>query len=296
MTDLVARARAVASGSGLDPATHGFERLAGGMSHTVLSPIDDPALVVKVFTSAARQEPEREWEALVALSGSGIAPEPVHVDAGGGAGDPAVVVMTMAGGASSPASELGEEHARAIGAVHRRVHDVDPPTRRPQSHAWLRAAGASLQADVPATDHGPEAPVDAAWSAARRWVGDADVERILSGGEPCFSRGDPNLTNYLWSDGRLVLVDWENSGHSDPVLELADFAEHASTRALTDGFLTALADATGLTAEHQARLLDARRLLACFWLVLIATRERSGLPTTVTAEDQAQRTLTVLGR
>ena len=135
-----------------------------------------------------------------------------------------------------------------------------------------------------------------AWIAGRRWVSDIDVERILSFDELCFSRGDPNLTNYLWSDGGVVLVDWENSGYNDPAIELADFAEHASTRALSDDFWSALADATGLTKADRVRVPNARRLIACFWLVLIASRQREGLPTTVTLDEQAHRTLEVLGR
>lgn len=285
--DLVDRARRAV---GDDPGPFGLERLSGGMSHAVFGPVDDATLVVKVFASSTRQEPEREWEALVAFGGSGVAPEAVHSDFG----DPAVVVMTKVAGTSLPASSLGAEHARAIGEAHRRVHGAGPLTGRPLSHVWIREACAALH-----EESDPDAPevFTRAWAAARRWVGGAgvDVDRILSAGGSCFSRGDPNLSNYLWSDGGLVLVDWESSGPSDPVVELADFAEHASTRELTEEFLAALAEATGLSAADRRRLADARRLVACFWLVLIASHQRAGLPTTVSLEDQAHRTLAALG-
>ena len=125
MSDLVDRARAASNATGVSSPALGLERLWGGMSHAVFAPVDDPTLVVKVFTTVAREEPEREWEALVTLAGSGVAPEPVHFDAG----DSAVVVMTRVVGSSLPAGDLGDEHAAVIGSVHRRVH------RRPEHSA-----------------------------------------------------------------------------------------------------------------------------------------------------------------
>src|SRR5712692_10758200 len=120
--DLIGSARAAVAAAGVDPAVHGFARLSGGMSHDVFAPIDDPSLVVKVFQPADRDGPEREWDALVALAGSGLSPEPVHFDAE----DPAVVVMTRVSGAPLSADALGAEHARVIGSVHRLVHRAVP--------------------------------------------------------------------------------------------------------------------------------------------------------------------------
>ncbi len=262
------------------------------MSHAVFAPVNDSTLIVKVFKSVVHEEPEREWEALVAFSGSGLAPEPVHF----AAGDPAVVVMTRVVGSSLLAGELGEAHAGVIGEMHRRVHRAGPSSRRPISHPGVRAACEFLRGEWDANEGQGASDVFArAWTAAQRWVSDVEVERILSCDALCFSRGDPNLSNYLWSESGVVLIDWENSGYSDPALELADFAEHASARALADDFWAALADATGLTKADRGRVRDARRLMTCFWLVLIASRQRSGRPTTVTLEEQALRTLAVLG-
>jgi aminoglycoside phosphotransferase (APT) family kinase protein len=293
VADAVERARAATATDDASASGLGLERLQGGMSHAVFSPMEDPALVVKVFRTSVRQEPEREWEALVALAGSGVAPEPVHFDAG----DPAVVVMTRVRGSSRPADELSETDAAILGRAHRQVHGRGPKARRPLSHGGVRAACASLRHGLGASGENEEpAVLVAAWTAARAWVGEVDVEGILTPRTHCFSRGDPNLTNYLWSDdGVVALVDWEDSGGSDPVLELADLAEHASSRALTDRFWDALADATGLRASDRPRVTSARRVMACFWLVLITTRSREHQPTTVTLEEQARRTLAVLG-
>lgn len=292
LTDLVSSARAAVNGGSVHPSAYGLERLPGGMSHTVFAPIDDSTLVVKVFATVVREEPEREWEALVALSGSGIAPEPIHFEVG----DSAVVVMTRMSGSSLSAGELGAGHAAAIGNIHRRVHRTGTHPRRPVGHSWVRASCADLpdRSQAPTGD-GASDVVARAWKAAQRWVANSDVEGILAPDTLCFSRGDPNLNNYLWSDNGLALIDWEGSGYSDPVLEFADIAEHASTRALSEDFLTDLADATGLTKSDRDRITRSRRLMTCFWLVLIVSRRREGLPTTVTADDQAHRTLAVLG-
>jgi thiamine kinase-like enzyme len=75
----------------------------------------------------------------------------------------------------------------------------------------------------------------------------------------------PNLSNYLWSDDGVVLIDWENSGYNNPAIEPADMAEHASTRALSEDFWTELADVTELTHADRARVVQGRRLMACFW-------------------------------
>ena len=76
--ELIDRVRAAVTAVGVNPAVHGVARLSGGMSHDVFAPVDDSSLVAKVFQSADRDGAEREWDALVALAGSGLAPDPVH--------------------------------------------------------------------------------------------------------------------------------------------------------------------------------------------------------------------------
>jgi aminoglycoside phosphotransferase (APT) family kinase protein len=290
--DLVGRARLAVASAGADPATHGLTRLAGGMTHHVFAPIEDSHLVVKVFQTHEWDEPEHEWDALVALAGSGIAPEPVHFDAA----EPAIVVMTRVPGSPLPADALGVHHARQIGQCHRLVHRTVPQLQRPLSNSGVRAARTALMLDDSDDSPGVDLSdvVRHAWKAAQVWIANADVEHLLSSGSPCFSRGDPNLSNYLWNDEGVVLIDWENSGDSDPALELADMAEHASTRSIGEEFWTELADATELTQTDRARVVEGRRLMSCFWLALIERRQRQGLPTSVTLPDQAFRTLTAL--
>lgn len=293
MDDVVRRAREAVAGPTVDPARFGLERLSGGMTHDVFAIDDEPSLVVKVFGAFNRTEPEREWGALVSLAGSGIAPRPVHLDRG----ERPVVVMERVGGLSLAADALDAAHAAAIGSSHRLVHATsrEPPHEAPLS--GLRATRAALgqeRDDSLGQESDPANVVEQAWRAAQGWFADVELDRLVSPERLRFCRGDPNLSNYLWTDEGLVLIDWENSGHNDPALELADMAEHASTRVLSDDFWQLVADATELTASDRARVSQGRRVMACFWLVLIESRCRQGLPTTVTLEEQARRTLAVL--
>ena len=294
---LLSSVRAAVASADIAPAEYGLSRLSGGMTHDVFVPVDSPNLVAKVFQGARPDEPEQEWNALRTLAGSGVAPDPVHFDRS----SPAVVVMTRVPGLALPAGALEEEHAHTIGRAHRLVHATVPEHRRPPDHSGLRTTRTSLMHDgghptlADASD--PTDLVARAWRAAQAWIADADIDHLVSA-FPAerlrFCRGDPNLSNYLWSDDGLVLIDWENSGYNDPALELADMAEHASTRTLGEDFWTSLADATELTPADRARVVHGRRLMACLWLVLIESRQRQGLPTTVTLEEQALRTLTTL--
>ena len=289
--ELVHRAR-FAVGVGDADRTAGLIRLSGGMSHAVFAPTDKPALVVKVFTTGAGDEATREWEGLEALAGTGLAPTPVQFEPS----DPAVVVMTLVTGRALPARALDESHAAAIGRAHRRIHQAEPDTHRPPSHNRVRAALAMLRSNAMADLKSESSTVAAAWREAGDWIRTADIERSLSSPRLCFCRGDPNLKNYLWTDGGVVLVDFENSGYNDPAFELADFAEHANNHALTEDFLSTLAAASGLTESDVNQVRDARRLMTCFWLALITTRHLTNLPTTITLDEQAGRTLEVLSR
>ena len=285
--DLIRRARLAVAGKGAVDLT----RLSGGMSHDLFVTDDRAGVVVKVFRTSADHEPEREWDALQALAGSGLAPEPIHFDRSGAP----VIVMTFVPGAPKAGRELRLDDAHRIGAAHRAVHRTVAPSPRPLGHTGLRSAAAALFDDRPQPEVDRGDVVRAAWSAARRWIATNDVDRLLSSGPRHLTRGDPNLRNYLWTDeDGLVLVDWENSGSGDAVLELADMAEHAGSHDVPEPFWSELADATGLSPAERAQVRPARRLFACFWLVLIERRRRAGLPTTLTAEEQAARTLAVL--
>ncbi|NGN70421.1 aminoglycoside phosphotransferase [Streptomyces sp. A7024] len=96
------------------------------------------------------------------------------------------------------------------------------------------------------------------------------------GHHPVFGMSDGNLSNYLWdtADHRVRLVDFETSGRSDRVFELAEITEHISTWVDTDfdvdrDFLAHF----DLSPAEAARLLECRRLIALIWLHLLLHNE-----------------------
>jgi hypothetical protein len=263
------------------------------MTHDVFVPEDHPGLVVKVFAGSKGREPDNEWNALTALATTGLAPTPVHFDRG----RCPVVVMEHAEGTSLTAGSLGSEHAAAIGRAHRLVH-AQPAARRRGSRSPSVLLRIRLALMLPRPRHWRDSDtaelIADAWRAARAWAVDLHMQQLVAGDQLRFSRGDPNLTNYLWSGEKVVLVDWEDSGYNDPAMQLADMAEHPSTRPLTDRFWSEVAVATELTPVDLDRAARGRRAMACFWLVVIENRQREGRPTTVTLQEQSQRTLEVL--
>lgn len=164
--DLVGRARTAVSEGSPDPAAHGLIRLSGGMSHDVFAPIEETTVVVKAFRTVDHDAPEHEWSALVALAGSGIAPDPVHYDPG----DPAIIVMGRVFGSSLSSDALSVEHAARIGEAHLLVHQAVPWSPRPMSHGGgVRAAQRTLALDeVLAQSCGSD--ILQAWQAAKAWI------------------------------------------------------------------------------------------------------------------------------
>ena len=268
-----------------------LERLTGGLHHDVFA-MDD--VVVKVFRSWARDEPRREWEALCALADSGLAAMPIAFDPV----EPPVVVMSMLPGRSLASVELlTSERVAVLGAAYRRLHEVRPPSGRLSlSHP------ATL---VPRTrsmfDEWNEVGCELrdAVDAAKAWLETPAADRLVSGSASVFCPGDPNLANTLWSDDRsLRFIDFEDSGLGDPAFEIGDMAEHLSTRGAPDAVWEELADAMGVTSSGaaRARIADARRLMACFWLVILERRRRRGEPPVqLDVDEQADRVRALLG-
>ena len=122
-----------------------------------------------------------------------------------------------------------------VGAALARLHVMSRPTTEPR-HSWFvdavgEPAWAALQAAVDAA----RAPFAA--GLARFLPELVRLEELL----PCPIRGDERRchldlddSNLAWDDqGRLVILDWENSGPASPVSELAMVAaEYGPDRAL----------------------------------------------------------------
>jgi aminoglycoside phosphotransferase (APT) family kinase protein len=277
----------------IDAARAGaLARLSGGMSHDVFAA--DGLVVVKVFRSFARDEHLREWEALHTLRGTGRAPEPIHCDDDEQA--PAVV-MSRIEGEAIPATALTPTHVERIAELHRvgaaaslrsdRLALTHPAVSVPRT----RALFAEWDDAAPHV-----ADVRPAGVAARAWLATAAPDALIERADAVFSRGDPNITNYLWTDESVRFIDFEDSGAGDRVCDFGEMAEHANMRTVPESLWAHLADASGFAAADRPRLVDARRLLACFWLVILERRAKRGAPVVqITLEEQADRVLTLLG-
>jgi thiamine kinase-like enzyme len=277
----------------------GFERLTGGISHDVFRyAADGGELVLKVYRSFARDEHLREWDALRSLSGSDLAPEPLHLDP---EGNPPVLVMTHLAGETKNPLDWSAEHIELVGRAHRAVHVSKPVSHRAAiSHPAemakrTRAMLAEWRSDAThLIDAGPD--VCDAGRLAAEWIATREPDRLVASCTNVFSRGDANLTNYLWQDDRVRLIDWEDSGISDPAFELGDMAEHLTTRALGEDLWDQLREATGLTQADRSRVAAARRLMACFWLAVLERRKKRNDPIiNVDLPTQADRVLELFG-
>jgi aminoglycoside phosphotransferase (APT) family kinase protein len=104
------------------------------------------------------------------------------------------------------------------------------------------------------------------------------VARELAGRSPllCFCRGDARFANVIARpDGRLGLVDWEDSGLRDPARDVADLLTHANQEDLlpTDewqAFLQPYLTVRGaIDPQLRHRLHLYLALFPVFWLVLL---------------------------
>lgn len=256
-------------------------------------------LVVKRFRSTDRDEPVREWTALLLLDrfAPGLAPAPISADLNG---DFPVVTMSLLPGTDLSAVPLTPQRicalAEALDRLWRSVPSIDrefPAAVAPKATAFTRQVREMLAA-IPALGDDPVVARAHAMGAA--WLERAALEGHGHAGHPAvLGHGDPYLANYLWDGGRVQLVDFEDSGPSDRAFELAILTEHISAwsdaRLDADEFL-ALFD---LTRDEQTRVRDFRRLAALYWLIML----RPGGPSSArnppgTLERQADRLLRLL--
>jgi aminoglycoside phosphotransferase (APT) family kinase protein len=256
-------------------------------------------IVVKRYEHADRDQPAREWRALLLLAehAPGLAPEPILADL---AGHPAVIEMSLLDGEPLGSEPLTPEQQsavlRAIGQLWQAV-PVSKVTLRPdesayQTEAWLVEQVRDMAANY---DLGDDPVVRSAELAGRDWLAWADVGGGEHGLPQVFGQGDSNLANFLWDGERVRIVDFEDSGVSDRAFELGQFVEHIS--AWHGAGLNADEFAAGfdLTATERARLADTRRLAALYWLLRLRPGgEVSDRNPPGTLRRQAERLLALL--
>lgn len=188
--------------------------------------------VTKTYRSWARGEPQREWSALRLLQqhAPGLAPEPLSAQLHA---EPPSVVMTLLPGASLADAPVIPDQVMAMAAALRRLHSAVPAsvlTAQPLRISHPAETVANLRAwSAEPHELGEKPQTATAFGYATRWLQSADPGRLVATDVPAvFSSGDGNLSNFVWSDGEVRLVDFEDSGRSDRAFDLADSVEHIS--------------------------------------------------------------------
>jgi hypothetical protein len=229
-------------------------------------------VVTKRFRRWDRGEPAREWNALHLLAehAPGLAPAPVRADL---EAHPPTIEMSRLRGHPVGSQTVDDAQLDAIVAATERLHTA-VPARIVQDLAPRIWSQSQCLEEVRAWfDRRPELGADpivaAACRRASRWLSQASLDAaVLANPAPVFGRADGNLANLLWDGVAIRIVDFEDSGRSDRVFELADLVEHIQTRAAgiaADRIL----DRVELDHAERGRLVEHRRLFASFWFLML---------------------------
>jgi aminoglycoside phosphotransferase (APT) family kinase protein len=211
-----------------------------------------------------------------------IAPRPLFYDPAVG---PVVVYEFLAGAMWDRRVPAGRELA-ALADLWVAIHGL------PIENLWV---GRGQARNSPTLVERLRAPIEsyAAWAdrsgdTARRAAARAcrkALERGLADGLPlipamaplCFCRSDARFANVIARpEGRVGLVDWEDSGLRDPARELADLLHHPNQEDLLTpdawrAFLDIYLPSRGADAGFGERLRGYLALFPVFWLgVLLA--------------------------
>jgi hypothetical protein len=255
--------------------------------------------VVKRFRSDHRAKGAREWEALTLLDrhAPGLAPAPLeaHLDT-----DAPVVTMSRLPGTPLRGQRLDAGQVGELAAAVRTVQESVPPQELGEVPARLDGPAALVEyvrARLPRARPRVGAHVRAAMDAGARWLETEGERRLLTTDvPPVFGCGDGNLANYLWDGTRVRIVDFEDSGRSDRVFELAEITEHAGSWVEYPLDVPAFLGHFVLSPVESARLPDCRRLLALVWLFLLASDDPDNPRNPPgTADRQAERVAALLG-
>jgi Ser/Thr protein kinase RdoA (MazF antagonist) len=232
--------------------------------------------VVKRFRSSDRGEADREWAGLrlLARHAPGVGPTPLRFEPSAPGEAAPSIAMSRVAGSPLGSAPLSPEQTAAVGRAHAELFAAVPHAELadfPERRSGPRELASELRAWI-VEPHEPCGPVaEAALDAARAWIESAPVAALTDGplADPVLGLGDGNIGNFLWDGQRCRVVDFEDCGVSDPTYEVADVVEHATVS--LPGLLdpAALVATFGFDADQARRLLEFRRLMATFWLLML---------------------------
>lgn len=253
----------------------------------------DGDVVRKRYTRTSRGEPAREWEALVLLDehAPGLAPRPLARES-----DPPVVLMSRVAG--EPLDTVFTPGlTAAMVEAYRTLFAVpvqqDTPLRHWHPGALLRNNVEWIEQEHVRSDL-PDV-VRRVLEAARGWHADAPAS-LNEIRDPVVAQGDGKVDNMLWDGVRVRLVDFEGFGVGDLAFEVADLAEHISSRLRGLRDPDAVIVGFGLDPVQRERVEAYRIVLATFWLLVILPGNTGyGLNPEGSAELQAVHLRALLG-
>jgi len=243
---------------------------------------DGRHLILKVFLKPEEHTvaPLREFRALELLAALDIAPQPIFYDPAYG---PMVIYAYMDG-------EMWDRHHPSAPELAQLAELWLTMNGVPTDNLWLsRGYDQALQTSL--------AKIYAWLQTYTVWAEDEfqpgrraaaiifellersyPVVQKLSACDPllCFCRADPRFANVIRRpDGRLGLVDWEDSGLRDPARELADLLTHPNqedlltTQAWQPFLQPYLATRGQLDGQLAHRMQLYLAIFPLFWLALI---------------------------
>ncbi|MEV6905938.1 aminoglycoside phosphotransferase family protein [Amycolatopsis sp. NPDC051071] len=253
-----------------------LRRLAGGrQNRTFAWDGPDGEICLKLYSSGNRERAIREYRALLHLADSGItaAPQPLWHDPNP---ELPAVATTMLPGQKMPELDEPVSALRAVVGVLAELRrlPVGPFTDTPRVgaakdivHQLMGTWSGQLDdhADDPHT-YDMRLLLDA-WSEC------GAAATLLDPAPRTFSRGDPNLWNWLWDGTRARVADWEFAGYSEAAYDAADIIEHPSARAIDDArWISLLPDLRVHDEDSRRRFLAAQRTVALRWLSVLWQR------------------------
>jgi aminoglycoside phosphotransferase (APT) family kinase protein len=242
---------------------------------------DENHFIVKEYLQPNELEaaPLREFRALRLLSALDIAPQPIYYDPSIG---PLVIYEYMDGEMWDRRSPSAEDLAKLM-EVWLMIHAQPADWLSRNYERPLKAVESEFLQQIKAYTEWARSEFKPGLRAAEMWrqllESRYGVIEELSGHEPvdCFCRADPRFANVIQRpDGRLGLVDWEDSGLRDPARDLADVMTHPNQEDLLEwdewqAFLRPyLAVRSKLDKDISRRMHLYLALFPLFWLTVIS--------------------------
>ncbi|MBT4499328.1 MAG: aminoglycoside phosphotransferase family protein [Gemmatimonadetes bacterium] len=250
---------------------------------------------LKLFRQDGRSRCEREWGGLCLFAERQLpfSPRPAYCERDS---KPATLLMEFVPGIPLGEADLTQAQLEAVIETIRTIHSITP--RSSEDALWtidwdVRPILVHMADEVERLGQlHREGSIADACHVAGNWLSGSEPELLLQQTSTVFSRGDPNLANLLWADGRLRVVDLEYCGWLDRAIDLAHIVEHIRSRGTPHEKWQWFVDQFDLTAAERCRFSAAQRRMALYWLLRACAQPDTihGLDTDNPVELLLQRT------